>query len=102
MSSMRQVLLLNSALARGLYQLRMKWGSVVKMVLRGVGLQYHARSSSAMSRGPKSMKSVFRFTMTKYMDKKGLQSEIWAFCCPTRVIEWVGKLPAIWELVSLR
>lgn len=26
------------------------------------------------------------------MDEE-VQSGIWAFCCPTRVLEWVGKLP---------
>lgn len=35
-----------------------------------------------MSRGPKSMKSVFELTATKDMDEEEMQSEIWAFCSP--------------------
>lgn len=45
---------------------------------------------------------MFELTMTKDMDGEEMQSEIWAFGCPNRVLEWVGKLPAIWERVFLR
>lgn len=27
------------------------------------------------------------------MDEEKTQSEIWTFCCPTRVLEWIGKFP---------